>query len=179
MNIAQAAIKYAANKTSNTLPHSLRLHHFNQVASAEALRVKASARGSGSGIGPREQAVRVMQQMPVIAQCNQQLFQRYFEKTGKTLVVALNAGAHNPAVDGGVSCAVWQASYNNNSENHFTPASKATGAGQQLLQSGYCAPFVSDVNEWLDRIQVGHGADGYFQITRAPMPDMGHIARVG
>ena len=53
-------MKYVAIKVSNTLPHSLRLHHLNQTASAKALRVKALWLCAGSRLGRRKHAVRAM-----------------------------------------------------------------------------------------------------------------------
>lgn len=41
--------------------------------------------------------------MAVVVQRNQQFFQRHFQETAKTLVVAFDAGVHNPAADRGGS----------------------------------------------------------------------------
>jgi hypothetical protein len=75
-------------------------------ALAEAAEEAAQVRGgmywhTGSRRSLRKHAVRVMQQMPIIAQRNQQLFQRNLKKAVKPLVVALDAGVHNPAASVG------------------------------------------------------------------------------
>lgn len=101
VDIAQAAIKYIASSVSIALPSSLSLHHLNEAASVEPLRVKALWLRTGRRHGRCKHAIGVMQQMPVIAQGNQKLFQRHLQEAAKPLVVALNAGVHNPAANSG------------------------------------------------------------------------------
>ena len=47
------------------------------------------------------------------------------------------------------------------------------------MHNSYSALLVSGIDEWLDRIQVGHSSEGHFQIARAPVPNVSHISGIG